>query len=63
MQTRWILDAYVDQDTYKADGNGGVTSGISESFMSGQYHSWNPLLAGGLAVGLALVVAYTIAKH
>ena len=74
MQTRWILDSYVDQATYKADGNGGVTDtppvdigvtipDISESFMSSQYHSWNPLLAGGLAVGLALVVAYTIAKH
>jgi len=59
MQTRWILESYIDQATYKADGNGGV----KESFTSGQHHSWNPLLAGGLVAGLALVIAYTIAKR
>jgi hypothetical protein len=59
MQTRWILDSYIDQAAYKADGNGGV----SESFTSGQHHSWNPLLAGGLLAGLALVIAYTVAKR
>jgi hypothetical protein len=58
-QTRWILDSYVDQATYKADGNG-VSK---EGFISDSHHSWNPLLATGLAVGLALTVAYTIAKH
>ena len=57
-QTRWILQSYVDQDTYKAEGNG-----VSESFTSEYTHSWNPLLAGGLLAGLALVVAYTIAKR
>jgi len=59
-QTRWVLDKYVDQETYKSEGNGGVSV---ESFISGQYHKWNPLLAGGLLTGLALVIAYTIAKH
>jgi len=59
MQTRWILDTYVDQDTYKADGNGGAPEG----FTSDSYHSWNPYLAAGLAVGLGLTVAYTIAKR
>jgi hypothetical protein len=77
MQTRWILDKYVDQDTYKAQGNGGNSDdsgaggipGLSdlipstESFSSSQHHTWNPLLAGGLAAGLALVIAYTIAKR
>jgi len=58
-QTRWILDAYVDQATYKADGNGVSKEGFSSDI----YHSWNPMLATGLAVGLALTVAYTIAKH
>ena len=59
MQTRWVLDSYVDQETYKADGNGGVL----ERFTSGQHHSWNPLLAGGLFTCLALAIAYTVAKR
>jgi hypothetical protein len=58
-QTRWILDTYIDQAAYQADGNGGV----AESFTSSQHHSWNPLLAGGLFAGLALAVAYTVAKR
>ena len=58
-QTRWILDSYVDQATFKADGNGGV----AESFTSGQHTSWNSFLAGGLFTGLALVIAYTVAKR
>jgi hypothetical protein len=37
-QTRWILDTYVDQDTYKAQGNGGDTEdsigGITNPFAS-----------------------------
>jgi hypothetical protein len=60
-QTRWILkkSGYVDQDTYKAEGNGGAPEGFS----SDSYHLWNPYLAAGLAVGLGLAVAYTIAKR
>jgi len=59
-QTKWVLDKYVNQATYKSQGNGGVKV---ESFISGQYHKWNPFLAGGLLTGLALVIAYTIAKR
>jgi hypothetical protein len=60
MQTRWVLNSYVDQDTYKSEGNGGVSV---DGFTSMYTHSWNPLIAGGLVAGLALAVAYTIAKH
>lgn len=49
MQTRWILDSYVASN--------------KETFTSDSNHSWNPLLAGGLAVGLGLVVAYTVAQR
>jgi hypothetical protein len=49
MQTQWILDKYVASNT--------------ESFTSDNYHSWNPLLAGGLAVALGLVVAYSVARR
>lgn len=48
-QTRWVLDKYVASNT--------------ESFTSDVPISWNPLLAGGLAVGLGLVVAYTVARR
>jgi hypothetical protein len=61
MQTRWILDKYINQEDYQADGNGGVKT--TESFISGQHHKWNPLLAGGLVIGLGLAIAYTIAKR
>lgn len=50
-QTQWIFDTYISKDEFD--------NSQKEGFLS---NSYNPIVSGLLAVGLALGIAYTIAK-